>query len=136
MEADEKEERIIQTLSNCSDFGDAKIYYNNLLKFKKFFDNDKEKTFVVDILESIGNRDRFLILDALKNKDRCVCELEAILDKTQPAVSHHLKILEDSGLIKGWKKGRFTHYSLIKQTFSKFESLMNDWLSNIRNWFG
>jgi len=36
------------------------------------------------------------------------------LDESQSAVSHHLRVLEKAGLIKGWKKGKFTHYDIVE----------------------
>jgi ArsR family transcriptional regulator len=53
------------------------------------------------------------------NKERCVCELEAILDKSQPSISHHLRELEKAGLIRGWKKGKYTYYNLVKEEFKE-----------------
>jgi ArsR family transcriptional regulator len=53
-----------------------------------------------------------IIFSTLKEKDRCVCELEAILKKSQSSISHHLQILEETGVIKGWKKGKFTYYGI------------------------
>jgi len=40
----------------------------------------------------------------------CVCELVEPLDRSQPTVSHHLKILVDAGLIVGEKRGRWVWY--------------------------
>lgn len=59
----------------------------------------------------------------LNDNNRCVCELEAILDISQSTISHHLKILEKIGLIKGIRRGYFTHYELIKEQFQ--ENLRN-----------
>jgi len=60
----------------------------------------------------MSNNERFIIFNALKERDRCVCELEVILNKSQPSISHHLRILEGAGLIRGWKKGKFTYYGI------------------------
>ena len=42
--------------------------------------------------------------------EACVCELVEPLDRSQPTVSHHLKILADAGLIVGEKRGRWVWY--------------------------
>lgn len=42
--------------------------------------------------------------------EACVCELVEPLDRSQPTVSHHLKILSDAGLIVGEKRGRWVWY--------------------------
>ena len=53
----------------------------------------------------------------------CVCELEAILDKSQSTISHHLSKLKTVGLIRGWKKGNYTYYGLNKEIYSNFKEL-------------
>ncbi|MDP9402954.1 MAG: metalloregulator ArsR/SmtB family transcription factor [Actinomycetota bacterium] len=42
--------------------------------------------------------------------EACVCELVEPLERSQPTVSHHLKILVDAGLITGDKRGRWVWY--------------------------
>ena len=75
-------------------------------------------------LNALGNKKRLIIMNVLKEKDRCVCELEALLDESQPSISHHLKILETAGLIRGWKKGKFTHYDIIENQIKPFLDLL------------
>ena len=129
-------EKIIATLSKCENVADAAEFYNELIQIKPAFEKNSELQTLVTILNAIGNPDRLLILTELRAKDRCVCELEAILGKTQPAVSHHIRILEDAQLIRGMKQGRFTHYALIKDTFQKIENLWEEWTAKISVWFG
>ena len=68
---------------------------------------------------------RWSELASSRPRDRCVCELEAVLDESQPSISHHLKILENVGLIRGWKKGKFTHYDLIEEQIKSYLNLIN-----------
>lgn len=143
MSSKKSPKKIIETLSKCESIGGiskseekAKIYYTNLLKLQNEFKSDLDKVKLTNLLKAFGNDDRFMLLDFLKEKDRCVCELEAVLDKTQPAISHHLRILEEQGLIQGWKKGKFTHYSLIKPRFEEFFELWQNWTIKIVNWLG
>ena len=105
--------------------------YSNKLNYY-----EKQKSELFNFLEAFGNRERFLILDMLKKKDRCVCELETILQKTQPAVSHHLRILEKCNLIKSTRVGKFSHYSLVRSQFKKFQQMWKKWAEDITNWFG
>jgi ArsR family transcriptional regulator, arsenate/arsenite/antimonite-responsive transcriptional repressor len=42
----------------------------------------------------------------------CVCDFVAPLGKSQPTISHHLKILSEAGLVQGEKRGRWVWYSL------------------------
>jgi ArsR family transcriptional regulator len=42
----------------------------------------------------------------------CVCDFVDPLGKSQPTISHHLKILSETGLVQGEKRGRWVWYSL------------------------
>ncbi|MGI9022149.1 MAG: ArsR/SmtB family transcription factor [Acidimicrobiales bacterium] len=42
----------------------------------------------------------------------CSCELEAPLDRSQPTISHHTRVLADAGLICGEKRGRWVWWSI------------------------
>jgi ArsR family transcriptional regulator len=107
-----------------------------LIQLKSKFYQNEENSILFNYLEAFGNKERFLILNMLKEKDRCVCELEAILQKTQPAVSHHLRILEKNNLIQATKVGKFSHYSLVRSEFEKFQNMWKNWTDHITNWFG
>ncbi len=135
-ESDERQARIISTLAKCESITDPEKYYDDLMQVKKNFRDDGDKALLVKVVEAIGAEERMLILDCLKGKDHCVCELEAIFGKAQSSVSHHLKILEDAGLIKGWKKGKFTHYSLVRPRFERFMDIFTRWINSTLNWFG
>lgn len=51
--------------------------------------------------------------------EKSVSELGDLLNQTQPAVSHHLSMLKDHGLIKYRRDGRFNRYSLAKEGLAK-----------------
>jgi DNA-binding transcriptional ArsR family regulator len=132
----DRKEIIIDTLAKCDDIGDARSHYSYLLEKKQEILQDPINKILLLQLMAVGNEERFLILSILKEKDRCVCELEAILQKTQPAVSHHLKVLEHANLIRGWKKGKFTHYSLVKSEFDHLLTALTEWKTTTTNWLG
>ena len=62
------------------------------------------------MLKAIADPVRARILFALTVERLCVCELATLLDMSMPAVSHHLKILTLSGLLKVKKEGKFACY--------------------------
>lgn len=52
------------------------------------------------------------ILAAAPDGEVCVCDFVEPLGKSQPTVSHHLKILSEAGLIRGDRRGKWVWYSL------------------------
>lgn len=65
---------------------------------------------IVRVLQALGQDTRFKILRVLTAKSFCVCELEEIFGITQPAVSHHLGILKDAGLVGDSREGQWVFY--------------------------
>ena len=61
---------------------------------------------------SDSTRLRMTRLLAVNNTEMCVCEFVDILQERQYNVSKHLKILQNSGLIRGKKEGRWIYYGL------------------------
>jgi ArsR family transcriptional regulator, arsenate/arsenite/antimonite-responsive transcriptional repressor len=52
------------------------------------------------------------ILAAADAGEVCVCDFVEPLGKSQPTVSHHLKILSDAGLVHGERRSKWVYYSL------------------------
>ena len=109
-------------LCSCDVCGDSETLFNNLKQLGKNLRYDEQINKSIDFLNVLGNIERLIIINVLKEKDRCVCELEAILDKSQPSISHHLRELEKLSLIQGLKKGKFTYYSLNKDVLTFYLS--------------
>ena len=122
----EHEEEVKAKLIKCEDVGNPDLHFKKLrdqLIQNPNYDN------LNNFVSALANKKRLVIINIIKEKDRCVCELEALLDESQPSISHHLKILEKAGLIRGWKKGKFTHYDIIKEKISSYLDLLNQELA-------
>ncbi len=65
-----------------------------------------------NLLRAIADPVRVRILFALTHESLCVCELSVLLDMSMPSVSHHLKILTASGILKVRKEGKFACYHI------------------------
>jgi ArsR family transcriptional regulator len=72
-------------------------------------DTNKKK---VKIFKAFCDEQRLAILELLQGGEKCACELLDKLDITQPTLSHHMKILCDSGIVTGRKDGKWMHYSI------------------------
>ncbi|MGH9278926.1 MAG: ArsR/SmtB family transcription factor [Acidimicrobiales bacterium] len=57
--------------------------------------------------------------------EACVCELVEPLDRSQPTVSHHLKILADAGLIVGEKRGRWVWYRPVPDRLAQLRGALD-----------
>jgi len=66
----------------------------------------------IKVMKALSDPGRVKIVKMLWHKTMCVCELRAALELSQPAVSKHLKILEDAGLVTFKKDGLWVNYSL------------------------
>ena len=53
------------------------------------------------------------IMAAADAGEVCGCELVEPLGKSQPTVSHHLKVLADAGVVVGSRRGRWVWYRLV-----------------------
>ncbi|WP_457917179.1 metalloregulator ArsR/SmtB family transcription factor [Candidatus Lokiarchaeum ossiferum] len=90
--------------------------------------NEKDFQTLVGKLEVLGNMDRFLILEVLRTHQLKLSDIQKLIKKSQSTSSHHIKKLESEGLIKGWKKGKFTYYSIDKEKVQNFLDLWNAWI--------
>jgi ArsR family transcriptional regulator len=70
---------------------------------------------IIKILKATSDENRLRILKILEKRELCVCELQVLLGLSQPAVSHHLKVLYNAGLIDYSKEGLFVNYRLSKR---------------------
>lgn len=78
------------------------------------------------LLKVLSVETRVRIVQLLKGRALCVNALAARLHVTQGAVSQHLRIMRDAGLVMDEKRGYFVHYRLNEDTLAA-------WLGQIEN---
>jgi ArsR family transcriptional regulator len=66
------------------------------------------------LLALIGQSARVQILYVISAREACVCHLEAYLGLRQAAISQHLMLLRDAGLVSAAREGRNIYYSLAR----------------------
>lgn len=64
------------------------------------------------VFKAFCDENRIRILKLLRNGEKCACKLLEELNISQPTLSHHMKILCDSGIVTGRKEGKWMHYSI------------------------
>ncbi|MDH5437913.1 MAG: metalloregulator ArsR/SmtB family transcription factor [Candidatus Bathyarchaeota archaeon] len=62
--------------------------------------------------KALADETRLRIVKLLEVREMCVCEVMVALGLTQPTASHHLGLLENAGLVKDRKEGKWVFYSL------------------------
>ena len=78
-------------------------------------------------MKALADPARLRIVEFLRHPDAgccvltdrvCACDVETLLGLSQPAISHHMKILTQAGLVSGEKQGRWMYYRLEPAAFS------------------
>ena len=64
------------------------------------------------IFKALCDTKRLTILDYLKSGEKCACVLIENMNIGQSALSYHMKILCDSGIVNARQEGKWTHYRL------------------------
>jgi len=54
----------------------------------------------------------------------CVCDLVAPIGKSQPTVSHHLKVLADAGLVTSERRGRWAWYRAVPERLERMRAVL------------
>jgi len=67
---------------------------------------------LADLFKVFGDNTRLRIIHALSHSEMCVCDLAIVLDMSQSAVSHQLRILKAARLVKNRRDGKVIYYSL------------------------
>ncbi len=81
--------------------------------------NELKNNQITKILKALGDETRYQIIKLLGGGDFCVGALAQIMNTSRPAVSQHLKILREAGLVRGEKRGYWTHYIVDKEVLCK-----------------
>ncbi len=91
---------------------------------------------LVEIFKALSDPTRLKLVKALNDCEPSICKggslcvnaLAHRLDVTQSAVSQHLRILRQAGLVRGARHGSFIHYSLDPDGLAKYKSALRETL--------
>lgn len=80
------------------------------------------------VFKALCDLKRLAILEILRRGEHCVCDMIDETGIAQSALSYHMKILVESGIVESWQLGKWTHYKISQQgkmsAFSLLESLL------------
>lgn len=71
------------------------------------------------IMKALSDETRLKMIDLLMKNDFCVGALSRQLGITEAAVSQHLKVLRNVGIVSGEKRGYYTHYDVNRELLLK-----------------
>ena len=78
------------------------------------------------LFKMFDDKTRVMILHALEQNEMCVCDLAVLLGKTKSAISHQLRVLKQSSIVKSRRVGKVVYYSLADEHISQIFNLAFD----------
>ncbi|MBR5915917.1 MAG: winged helix-turn-helix transcriptional regulator [Spirochaetia bacterium] len=79
-------------------------------------------------IKALADENRLAVMLSLQNGEKCACVLLDELNITQPTLSHHMRLLCDSGLVVGRKEGKWMHYSISSEGTAAFKEMINAYM--------
>lgn len=78
------------------------------------------------VFKALCDPNRLMIIEMLQSRERCACEILEDLNIVQSTLSHHMKILCESGLVASRRNGKWMYYSLSKEDCEAARNLLNE----------
>lgn len=87
------------------------------------------------IFKALGEPTRLKIVKLLADRELCVCDLEEVMQISQPRISQHLKTLKHAGLVNERKEGQRSicslNKALLSDTLEQFDKYINQSLDTV-----
>lgn len=107
----------------------SKIIHRDLVeKARKALPSGNTLYDLAALFKVLGDSTRIRILHTLLTTELCVCDMAALLNMTESAISHQLRVLKQAHLVKHRKVGKVVYYSL---TDGHVESIISCGLDHI-----
>lgn len=90
--------------------------------------DEEELYYLADLFKIFADPTRIKILYALKKDELCVCDIALLLHMSQSSISHQLRVLKQSRLVKFRRDGKTIFYSLCDH---HVETMLNQGLEHI-----
>lgn len=89
--------------------------------------DDAAATELAAIMKSLADPIRVKLINIVaRSGEACACDLPALLDRTQPTVSHHLSILVKAGLLQREQRGKWAWFRLDHQRLAQLCDALSD----------
>ena len=80
----------------------------------------------VKVFKAFCDENRLMILNLLRSGEKCACVILEELDICQSTLSHHMKILCESGIIDSRKEGKWTYYFMSNEGTERAKDLLKE----------
>lgn len=98
------------------------IHEDNVKKAINELPDDELIADLSDMFKIFGDQTRVKILMALESGELCVCDIAAVMNMSQSAISHQLRVLKQSNILKTRREGKVVYYSIsddhVKEIFN------------------
>ena len=79
-------------------------------------------------IKALADENRLAIMMSRRQREKCACYLLEELNISQSTLSHHMKLLCDSGLVDYRKEGKWMHYSLSEEGVNAFREMIDGYI--------
>jgi ArsR family transcriptional regulator, lead/cadmium/zinc/bismuth-responsive transcriptional repressor len=97
------------TIETCATKG---IHLDSVRRVRRLMPEQVKLYELADFFKLFADSTRIAILWALSESEMCVCDLCALLQMKQPAISHQLKNLKQARIVKTRREGKVIYYAL------------------------
>jgi DNA-binding transcriptional ArsR family regulator len=105
------------------------IHEEVLAKVREQMPDEETMLDVSDLFKMFADSTRIKIICALLNAEMCVCDISALLGMTKSAISHQLRSLRQTKLVKNRREGKIVYYSLDDE---HIKDILDKGLSHVR----
>ena len=81
---------------------------------------------IAQVFKAFCDETRLLVLSYLQDGEKCACVLLERVSVSQPTLSHHMKILVESGVVNARKEGKWMYYSISQEGSEKAITLLKE----------
>lgn len=89
--------------------------------------SESQATELARVFKAVGDPVRLRLLSLIASHEggeACVCDLTDAFDLTGPTISHHLKVLRESGLITGERRGTWVYYRVQTEALARLSAVL------------
>lgn len=108
--------------------GSTHIHTKAIHQVEEHMPKEETLTDLADFFKVFGDATRVKILYVLLQSEMCVCDLAEVLQMTQSAISHQLRVLKQVKLVKNRREGKTVFYSLADR---HIQTILNQGMEHI-----